>query len=69
VRGTVNRDDAEDGSGSGEGETAEADVDASGSTGATGAGTPTAMADSPGVPGGGAGMPASDPAHDPDGRE
>jgi len=68
-RGTVNRDDAEDRSGSGEGETAEADVDASGSTGATGAGTPTAMADSPGVPGGGAGMPASDPAHDPDGRE
>jgi carbon monoxide dehydrogenase subunit G len=63
-RGTVHRDDAEDGSGAGEGETRQAVVD---SVGSTGAGTPTAMADSPGAPRGGAGMPASDPAHDPDG--
>ena len=68
-RGTVDRDDAEDRSGSGEGETTAADADPPASTGATGAGTPTAMADSPGVPGvpgvpgGGAGTPASDPAH------
>jgi carbon monoxide dehydrogenase subunit G len=63
-RGTVDRDDAEAGSGSGAGETTEADVDPGESMGATGAGTPTAMADSPGVPGGGAGVPASDPAQD-----
>jgi hypothetical protein len=65
-RGTVGRDDAEDGPGSAEG--AEGDTTAAGAepadaADAPGAGTPTAMADSPGVPGG-AGMPASDPAHD-----
>ena len=53
-RGKVDRGDAE-------GATTVASTEPSGSTGATGAGTPTAQADSPGAPVGGAGVPASDP--------
>jgi len=59
-RGTVNR-----GAGADEPDSAQADATArtemSGSTGATGAGTPTAMADSPGAPIGDTEVPASDP--------
>jgi len=63
-RGTVTRDETEDEPGSADGETTTAGTEPSGFPGATGAGTPTAMADSPSAPIGGDGVPASDPAHD-----
>ena len=63
-RGTVDPDDAEDGPGSAEGDATTIGTQPSGSAGATGAGTPAAMADSPSAPIGGGGVPASDPVHD-----
>jgi len=65
-RGTVSRDHVEDGPGSAEGaegDTTAASAEPAEAADAMRAGTPTAMADSPGVSGGGAGMSASDPAH------
>lgn len=63
-RGTVNRDDVEDAPGSVEGDTTATRTDSADAAGATGAGTPTAMAGSPSAPVGDAEVPASDPPHD-----
>jgi carbon monoxide dehydrogenase subunit G len=63
-RGTVDPDDAQDGPGSAEGETTATRMEPSDSTSTTGAGTPTALANSPSVSGGDAEVPAGDPAQE-----